>query len=81
MLLETYTTLPIKELKQRLPNFLDIGSEVTGDPAFSMFNLSLKDQWENNKKFCIGFKENDEKDSNKVIQDAKDSLEANRSKH
>ena len=25
---------------------------ATGDPAFSMFNLSLKEDWVNNKKFC-----------------------------
>ena len=52
MLLETYTTLSSDELKTRLPDFLNIGAEVTGDPAFSMFNLSLKDEWINNKKFC-----------------------------
>jgi len=32
--------------------FLIKGIEVTGDPAFSMFNLSLKDDWVNSKKFC-----------------------------
>ena len=26
--------------------------EATGDPAFSMFNLSLKEDWVNNKKLC-----------------------------
>jgi hypothetical protein len=26
--------------------------KVTGDPAFSMFNLSLREEWLNNKKFC-----------------------------
>jgi hypothetical protein len=25
---------------------------ATGDPAFSMFNLSLKEEWMNNRKFC-----------------------------
>ena len=29
-----------------------IGIEVTSDPAFSMFNLSLKDDWVNSKTFC-----------------------------
>ena len=52
MLLETYTTLSVDELKENLPDFLNIGAEVTGDPAFSMFNLSLKEEWINNKKFC-----------------------------
>lgn len=28
------------------------GKQVTGDSAFSMFNLSLKEDWKNNKKFC-----------------------------
>ena len=42
MLLETYTTLNSEELKKRLPDFLNVGNEVTGDPAFSMFNLSLR---------------------------------------
>ena len=25
---------------------------VTGDSAFSMFNLSLREEWANNKTFC-----------------------------
>ncbi len=28
------------------------GMNATGDPAFSMFNLSLKEEWMNNRKFC-----------------------------
>ena len=32
--------------------FFVSGLEATGDPAFSMFNLSLKEDWVNNKKFC-----------------------------
>ncbi len=43
MLLETFTTLSSEELQaNRLPDFLDITQEVTGDPAFSMYNLALK---------------------------------------
>ena len=42
MLLETFTTLPSCNLKDALPPFLSISQEVTGDPAFSMFNLSLR---------------------------------------
>ena len=52
MLLETYTTLSEVELKTRLPEFLTLGPEVTGEPAFSMFNLTLKGGWINNKYFC-----------------------------
>lgn len=52
ILLETYSTLQGTELLQRLPKFLNIVREVTGDPRYSMFNLSLKECWANNKNFC-----------------------------
>lgn len=80
MLLETYTTLPIDHLKQRLPEFLNIGSETTGDPAFSMFNLSLKDEWVNNKKFCHRLSDDDALASIDITQQAKDRLDANKSR-
>lgn len=38
MLLETYTSLPAKQL--HLPDFLQIEDNVTGNPKYSMFNLS-----------------------------------------
>ena len=52
MFLETYTTQSLEELQSKLPDFLNIVSDVTGDPTHSMYNLSLKDEWLNNKKFC-----------------------------
>jgi hypothetical protein len=52
ILLETYTTLSADELKSRLPEFLTLGPEVTGEPAFSMYNLTLKEGWINNDNFC-----------------------------
>ena len=52
MLLQTYTTLTGDALLEQLPPFLDVGADVTGDPAFSMFNLSLKEDWVDNKTFC-----------------------------
>ncbi|CAL8084431.1 unnamed protein product [Orchesella dallaii] len=52
ILLETYSTLHGSEVYQRLPSFLDIVQEVTGDPRYSMFNLSLKERWVDNKYFC-----------------------------
>lgn len=52
ILLETYSTLEEDELRRRLPAFLDIVQEVTGNPAFSMFNLSLKEDWQSSSKFC-----------------------------
>ena len=41
MILETYTTLKGRDLV--LPDFLEIAKEVTGNPQYSMYNLSLKD--------------------------------------
>lgn len=52
IMLETYTSLEGEQLKKSLPNFLNILKEVTGDPYYSMFNLSLKEDWNNTKKFC-----------------------------
>lgn len=52
MLLETYSSLEGEKLLNCLPKFLNIVKEVTGDPSFSMFNLSLKEDWSKTKKFC-----------------------------
>jgi len=62
MLLETYTTLTEEDLLKRMPPFLSLGKNVTGDPAFSMFNLSLKEEWINNKKFCNRLSDDEEED-------------------
>lgn len=59
VLLETYTTLPLEQFQAKLPKFLDIVQNVTGDPHHSMFNLSLKEEWLNNKKFCVKLAGND----------------------
>merc|ERR1712200_202491 len=42
VLLETFTTLPDDELMASLPPFLRVKRNTTGDPAFSMYNLSLR---------------------------------------
>jgi CYTH domain-containing protein len=42
ILLETYSTLNSTQVQQRLPDFLSIVKEVTGEARYSMFNLSLK---------------------------------------
>jgi len=52
MLLETYTTKGNEDMPSCLPPFLNLGKLVTGDSAFSMFNLSLREEWANNKTFC-----------------------------
>ncbi|KAK7087600.1 hypothetical protein V1264_021630 [Littorina saxatilis] len=43
MLLETFTTLCRDAIK--LPDFITIEREVTGDSSYSMFNLSLKEEF------------------------------------
>ncbi|XP_070521572.1 TRPL translocation defect protein 14 isoform X1 [Cardiocondyla obscurior] len=52
MLLETYTALTGDELKNILPQFLTIEKEVTGNPDYSMFNLSLREEWSSTNKYC-----------------------------
>jgi len=53
MLLETFTTVASDDVINSLPPFLKICKEVTGDPAFSMYNLALKSEWiDNAHDFC-----------------------------
>nr|XP_050859577.1 TRPL translocation defect protein 14 isoform X2 [Vespula vulgaris] len=52
MLLETYTALTGDDLKNILPQFLIIEKEVTGNPDYSMFNLSLREEWNSTNKYC-----------------------------
>lgn len=52
MLLETYSSLDSDRLKECLPKFLNIVKEVTGAPDYSMFNLSLREDWSKTEKFC-----------------------------
>ncbi|XP_046576813.1 TRPL translocation defect protein 14-like [Haliotis rubra] len=57
ILLETYTT---SAGRLDVPKFLKIEKEVTDDPMFSMFNLSLKDEFSRNKKELDLSKDEDE---------------------
>ena len=41
MLLETYTA----QASVSLPDFVTVDREVTDNPSFSMFTLSLKQEW------------------------------------
>lgn len=75
MLLETYTTLSGIEFEDRLPKFLNMDQEVTGDPAFSMFNLSLREEWIHNKKFCHRLSDDEDEDTDKR-EEAHNRLEA-----
>ncbi|XP_017960267.1 TRPL translocation defect protein 14 isoform X1 [Drosophila navojoa] len=45
ILLETYSSLSGDALQKCMPTFLNIVKEVTGDPDYSMFNLSLRKDW------------------------------------
>ncbi|XP_041773277.1 TRPL translocation defect protein 14 isoform X2 [Anopheles merus] len=60
ILLETYTSLTGDKLKAILPKFLNIVKEVTGQPDYSMFNLSLREDWNNTKKFCYSLHDQDD---------------------
>jgi hypothetical protein len=54
MLLETYSAHEKTQLLALLPEFLNIAKEVTGNPDYSMFNLSLKEDWNTTNQFCRG---------------------------
>ncbi|XP_073944316.1 TRPL translocation defect 14 isoform X2 [Choristoneura fumiferana] len=58
VLLETYSaTYDQDSLLASLPKFLLIEREVTGDPAYSMYNLSLKEDWKTSKRYYAGRKD------------------------
>lgn len=61
ILLETYSALDNGALEKCLPKFLSLVEEVTGNPAYSMFNLSLREEWTTTTKFCRAF-QGDEKE-------------------
>ncbi|RVE54786.1 hypothetical protein evm_000553 [Chilo suppressalis] len=55
ILLETYSAAYDQDtLLASLPKFLTIEKEVTGDPAYSMYNLSLKEDWKTSKRYYKG---------------------------
>ncbi|XP_034950221.1 TRPL translocation defect protein 14 [Chelonus insularis] len=71
LLLETYTALTGDNLKSILPNFLSIEKDVTGNPDYSMFNLSLREEWNViGSKYCYylqGMANGEDGDSNDSI--------------
>lgn len=50
ILLETYSALEKELLMKTLPSFLNIKKDVTGNPEYSMYNLSLRADWKNLNK-------------------------------
>jgi len=75
ILLETFTTLADEELIASLPPFLRVKRAVTGDPAFSMYNLSIRSEWEESvDQFCHRLSSDDE-DSDDEAYDVKQAHE------
>jgi len=67
ILLETFTTLEDAEIMASLPPFLKMKRQVTGDPAFSMYNLSLRGDWQESvDQFCHRLSSDDESESDEV---------------
>lgn len=69
ILLETFTTVPDVELMASLPPFLRVKRNTTGDPAFSMYNLSLRSDWADSAdQFChrLQLSSDDESDEEAV---------------
>lgn len=61
ILLETFTTLAEEELLASLPPFIRVKRAVTGDPAFSMYNLSIRSDWQESvDQFCHRLSSDDE---------------------
>ncbi|XP_049867288.1 TRPL translocation defect protein 14 isoform X2 [Pectinophora gossypiella] len=75
VLLETYSAAYDQDaLLATLPKFLTIVKEVTGDPAYSMFNLSLKEDWKTSKKYYSG---NESHGKTKLAMNGRDSDKVN----
>lgn len=75
ILLETFTTLADEELLASLPPFLRVKRAVTGDPAFSMYNLSIRTDWQESvDQFCHRLSSDDE-DSEDEAYDVKQAHE------
>merc|ERR1712112_788888 len=67
VLLETFTTSKDEELMSSLPPFLRVKKNVTGDPAFSMYNLSLRSDWADSaEQFCHKLSSDDESEEEAV---------------
>lgn len=70
ILLETCTTLKDEEIAKTLPPFLQVKKNVTGDPAFSMYNLSIRTEWEESAdQFCHKLSSDDESEDETVRTD------------
>jgi len=76
ILLETFTTNKDEEVTNFLPPFIKIKKNVTGDPAFSMYNLSLSTEWtESVNQFCHRLSSDDESEEEQQVYDVKKAQE------
>jgi len=76
ILLETFTTNKDEEVVNFLPPFIKIKKNVTGDPAFSMYNLSLSMEWtESVNQFCHRLSSDDESEEEQQVYDVKQAQE------
>ncbi|XP_051168194.1 TRPL translocation defect protein 14 isoform X2 [Leptopilina boulardi] len=78
MLLETYTALSGDDLRKILPQFLTIEKEVTGNPDYSMFNLSLREEWNDTNKYCRNLHGTPEKPLSTTKCQPDDKMESNK---
>jgi len=72
------TTSKDEELMSSLPPFLRVKKNVTGDPAFSMYNLSLRSEWTDSaEQFCHRMQSSDSEseESEEVVYDVKKAHE------
>jgi len=75
ILLETFTTLDNSEIIASLPPFIGVVRNVTGDPAFSMYNLSIRFDWEESvEQFCYRLS-TDEDCNDEEVYDVKKAQE------
>jgi predicted ATPase len=74
ILLQTFTTMDDEEILNKLPPFISATKNVTSDPAFSMYNLSIRSDWtESVDQFCHRL--SDDEDDGEEVYDVKKAHE------
>lgn len=72
ILLQTFTALSDEEVEGFLPPFLSEHKNITGDPAFSMYNLSIREEWtESAEQFCHRL--SDDEEEQEEVYDVKEA--------
>jgi len=74
ILLETFTTSKDEELMGSVPPFLKVKRNTTGDPAFSMYNLSLRSDWTDSvEQFCHRLQSSDSESDDESVYDVQEA--------